>query len=44
MSLGTGTYGKLRGDPTVTQENRLSHNLKELEKNGEITTAFYNKL
>ena len=32
--LGTGTYGKLRGDPTATQENRLSRKLKGLEKNG----------
>ena len=42
--LGTGTYGKLRGDPTATQENRLSRKLKGLEKNGEITNALYNKL
>ena len=42
--LGTGTYGKLRGDPTATQENRLSRKLKGLEKNGEITSALYNKL
>ena len=42
--LGTGTYGKLRGDPTATQENRLSHKLKGLEKNGEITSALYNRL
>ena len=26
--LGTGTYAKLRGDPTATQENRLSRKLK----------------
>ena len=38
------TGGKLRGDPTATQENRLSHKLKGLEKNGEITNALYNKL
>ena len=37
--LGTGTYGKLRGDPTATQENRLSRKLKGLEKKGEITNA-----
>ena len=42
--LGTGTYGKLRGDPTATQENRLTHKLKGLEKNGEITSALYIKL
>ena len=30
--LGAGTYGKLRGDPTATQENRLSGKLKGLEK------------
>ena len=42
--LGTGTYGKLRGDPTATQENRLSRKLKGLEKNGEIRNALYNKL
>ena len=42
--LTTGTYRKLRGDPTVTQENRLSRKLKGLEKNGEITNALYNKL
>ena len=42
--LGTGTYGKLRGDPTATQENRLSRKLKGLEKNGEITKALYDKL
>ena len=40
--LGTSTYGKLRGDPTATQENRLSCKLKGLEKNGEITSALYN--
>ena len=39
--LGTGTYGKLRGDPTATQENRLSCKLKGLER---ITNALYNKL
>ena len=27
-------YGKLRGDPTATQENMLSHKLKGLERNG----------
>ena len=42
--LGTGTYGKLRGDPTATQENRLSRKLKGLERNGEIRNALYNKL
>ena len=42
--LGTGTCGKLKGDPTATQDNRLSHKLKGLEKNGEITSALYNKL
>ena len=42
--LGTGTYGKLRGDPTATQENSLSRKLKGLKKNGEITNALYNKL
>ena len=42
--LGTGTYRKLRGDPTATQENRLSRKLKGLEKNGEIRNALYNKL
>ena len=42
--LGTGTYGKLRGDPTATQENRLSRKLKGLEKNGEIRNVLYNKL
>ena len=30
--LGTGTYGKLRGDPTATQENRLSRKLKRLAR------------
>ena len=28
--LGTGTYGKLKGDTTATQENRLSRQLKGL--------------
>ena len=42
--LGTGTYGRLRGDSTATQENRLSCKLKGLEKNREITNALYNKL
>ena len=42
--MGTGTYGKLRGDPKATQENRLNCKLKGLEKNGEITNALYNKL
>ena len=37
-------YGKLRGDPTATQENRLSRKLKGLEKNGEITSGLYNRL
>ena len=31
--LETGTYGKLRGDPTATQENSWSRKLKGLEKN-----------
>ena len=35
--LGTGSYGKLRGDPTATQENRLSRRLKRLYREaGEI--------
>ena len=38
----TGTYGKLRGDPTATQENSLSHKLKGLDQ--EITSALYSKL
>ena len=42
--LETGTYGKLRGDPTATQVNSLSRKLKGLEKNQEITIALYNKL
>ena len=42
--LERGSYGKLRGYPTVTQENRLSRKLKGLEKNGQITNALYNKL
>ena len=42
--MGMGTYGKLRGDPTATQENRLSRKLKGLEKDGEITSALYNRL
>ena len=42
--LETGTYGKLRGDPTATQENSLSRKLKGLENNQEITSALYNKL
>ena len=29
--LGTGTYEKLRSDPTATQENRLSQKLKGLK-------------
>ena len=28
--LGTDTYGKLKGDTTATQENRLSRQLKGL--------------
>ena len=31
--LETGTIGKLRGDPTATQENSWSCKLKGLEKN-----------
>ena len=42
--LGTSTYGKLRGDPTATQENSWSRKLKRLEKNGEMTSALYNKV
>ena len=42
--LETGTYGKLRSDPTATQENSLSRKLKGLEKNQEITSVLYNKL
>ena len=41
--LDTSTYGKLRGDPTVTQENSWSCKLKGLEKNQEITSALYSK-
>ena len=36
--LETGTYGKLRDDPTVTHENSWSRKLKGLEKNEEITS------
>ena len=32
--LGTGTYGKLRGDTTATQENRLSRKMIWLENDG----------
>ena len=42
--LGTGTYGKLRSDPTATQENSWSRKLKRLEKNGEMTSALYNEV
>ena len=42
--LGTDIYGNLRGDPTGTQENSRSRKRKGLEKNGEITSAFYHKL
>ena len=42
--LETGTIGKLRGDPTATQENSWSCKLKGLEKNQEITSVLYNKL
>ena len=42
--LETGTYEKLRGDPTATQENSLSRKLKGLEKIQEITSVLYNKL
>ena len=42
--LETGTYGKLRGDPTATQENSLSRKLKGTENNQKITSALYNKL
>ena len=42
--LDTSTYGKLRGDPTATQENSWRHKLKGLEKNHEITSVLYNKL
>ena len=42
--LKTDNYGKLRVDPTGTQENRLSLKFKGLEKNREITSALYNKL
>ena len=41
--LDTSTYGKLRDDPTVTQENSWSCKLKGLERNQEITSALYNK-
>ena len=41
--LRTGIYGKLRGDFTATQ-NRLSHKLKRLENNREITNTLCNKL
>ena len=42
--LEKGTYEKLRGDPTATQENSLSRKLKGLENNQEITSDLYNKL
>ena len=42
--LETGTYAKLRGDPTAAQENSWSRKLKGLEKNQEITSAFCKKL
>ena len=42
--LGTSTYRQLERDPTVTQENRLGHKLKGLEKCGEILGHLYRML
>lgn len=42
--LETNTYRRLRGDPTATQENRLSRKLKGLEKSGEITQGTYQRV
>ena len=42
--LETGTYAKLRGDPTAAQENSWSRKIKGMEKNQEITSSLGKKL
>ena len=42
--LETSTYRQLQRHPTATQENRLSHKLKGLEKCGEIPGHLYHVL
>ena len=39
--LETATYQQLGKDPTTTQQNRISHKLKALEKGKELSGALY---
>ena len=42
--LETATYRQLGKDLTVTQENRLSREIKDLEKYKELSTTLYSRL
>ena len=42
--LETTTYRRLKKDPTSTQENRISHKLRELEKGNELPEALHRRL
>ena len=44
IMLETFTYQQLRKDPTAGNDSRLSHKLKELERDGEITESLYHRL
>ena len=42
--LDCGTYALLKGDPTKTQETRLSRMLKDSEREGEIPAKPYDRI
>ena len=42
--LDSGTYKVLKGDPTLTHENRIGRKLRELVKQGEMSESLYQTL
>ena len=42
--IETATYRRLGKDPTITQENRISRKLKDLEKCEELPSTLYSRL
>ncbi len=42
--IQSGTYRLVKKDPTKTQETKIGHILKNLEREGKIPTMLYNRL
>ncbi len=42
--IQSGTYRLVQKDPTKTQETKIGHELKNLEREGKIPTVLYNRL